>query len=590
MSLYDYTAILFYFAFIVGVGLVFRKLNRDSKDYFAGGFRVTWWLVGASAFASNFSAWVFTGAAHMAYTFGTVIFVITITDILGYVLGLAWFGPKLRQLRVVTAMLAVRRRFGTVSEQLYTWLIMVGSLVTATVWLIAVSVALASVFQIPQLATIFLSGATVCVMSLYGGRWAVVASDFIQLVMLISVSLAVFFLTVNRLGGFEEFFAAIPENLRNPVLSRDTQYDGFWIAGFILLSVLSRNNLTTASRYISAKNSKHARWSAAIPILGYAIMPICWFTVPMVARSIAPNLETQYSMLEIPGEASYIAVAIEVLPNGLLGLLVAGMIASTMSSMDAALNRNAGYFVKSVYVRWRRGRALDEGSLLRMGRIVTVVFAVLVVGLSVLIVEAGRLSLFDIYQQLNGRLTVPLAVPVFWGLFVKRVPDWGAWVSLLFGLLVSVAIFDGLHTEVGRYALGIVFNKSWSEYIVTHPVTCSYLVNVPLTSAVFLGTGFFFKKREEARCREVDAFFHDRDRPVDFEAEVGDDNTVFQARSIGIMSIVYGGFVGLFLMIPNPTEGKLAIGGISLLMLSVGGVLLFYSKRRLKRSYQSARK
>ena len=184
-------------------------------------------------------------------------------------------------------------------------------------------------------------------------------------------------------------------------------------------------------------------------------------------------------MLEIPGEGSYIAVAIDVLPNGLLGLFVACIIATTMSSMDSALNRNAGYFVKSVYDPWIRKNRAPQSELLVLGRIVTVFFAALAIGVSILIVERGELSLFDMYQQLNGRLTVPMAVPVFWGMFARRIPKWGPWVSLGFGLLVSFAFFDGLDTTIGRTLLGWVFSERSIAYIVSHPVTWSYLPTLP---------------------------------------------------------------------------------------------------------------
>ncbi|MFL3657037.1 MAG: sodium:solute symporter family transporter [Opitutales bacterium] len=584
MSVYDYGTIVFYFLFVGAIGLVFKRLNRNSSDYFAGGFQVTWWLLGASVFVSNISAWTFTGAAHIAYTYGTVIFVITVTDILGYVLGYAWFAPRLRQIRVVTAMLAVRKRFSRQSEQVYTWFSIVGSMVTATVWMIAVSVVLSSIFEIPQTATILCTGATVAIMSLYGGRWAVIASDFIQLGLLLSVSLAVFFLAAYRLGGLEAYFEAIPETLLNPALSSDSPYDIFWVFGFILLSLVARNNLTTAFRYNSAKDSKHARWSALIPIIGYLILPICWFTVPMVAGAFIQDIEAEYSMLEIPAEASYFAVAINVLPNGLLGLLVACVIASTMSSMDSALNRNAGYFVKSVYEPFIRKNRATQGELLHVGRITTVFFAVLVIGISILVVERGQLSLFDMYQQLNGRLTVPMAVPVFWGLFARRIPKWGPWVSLVFGLLVSSALFDGLDTGIGRMMLGWFFRESSIEYIVAHPVTWSYLVNIPLTSIVFWCTGIFFKGCNDDYKANVERFFEDLERPVDFEKEVGKDNTAFQAKTVGWLALVYGGFVSVLLLVPNPIEGRIAIAGVALVMLGVGAGLTFYARRVLAKN------
>ena len=73
-------------------------------DYLAGGFRMSWWLLGASSFISNFSCWTFTGAANIAYTYGLLVFGVYLIDIVGFIVSAAWFAPRFRQLRLVTAV------------------------------------------------------------------------------------------------------------------------------------------------------------------------------------------------------------------------------------------------------------------------------------------------------------------------------------------------------------------------------------------------------------------------------------------------------------------------------------------------------
>ena len=117
VSSYDVFIIASYLIFLASMGWIFRKFSRGSKDYFAGGYRMTWWLLGASSFISNFSCWTFTGAAGIAYTYGLLIFSVYLTDVLGFCVAYVWFAPRFRQMRLVTAMDALRLRFGRFNEQ-----------------------------------------------------------------------------------------------------------------------------------------------------------------------------------------------------------------------------------------------------------------------------------------------------------------------------------------------------------------------------------------------------------------------------------------------------------------------------------------
>ena len=108
VSVYDYLIIGLFLAFMAVTGWIFKRLNPGATDYFAGGFRMTWWLLGASSFISNMSCWSFTGAANMAWKYGMLIFGFYFADVLSYAISFLWFAPRFRQLRLVTAMDAVR--------------------------------------------------------------------------------------------------------------------------------------------------------------------------------------------------------------------------------------------------------------------------------------------------------------------------------------------------------------------------------------------------------------------------------------------------------------------------------------------------
>ena len=98
MSNYDYAVVAIYLCFICSLGLVFRKFSKDSSDYFVGGGNVLWWLVGATAFMSQFSAWTFTGAASKAYTDGLMVAVLFLGNALGYFVAYLWSAAGLSML------------------------------------------------------------------------------------------------------------------------------------------------------------------------------------------------------------------------------------------------------------------------------------------------------------------------------------------------------------------------------------------------------------------------------------------------------------------------------------------------------------
>src|ERR1051326_4361816 len=104
--------IVFYLGFLVLIGFVFRRFNRDISDYFRGGGSMLWWMSGASAMMSAISAWSFTGAAGSIYETGTLVAAIYWSNAVNLVLVYFFTVGRFRRMRVVTYAEAVRRRYG----------------------------------------------------------------------------------------------------------------------------------------------------------------------------------------------------------------------------------------------------------------------------------------------------------------------------------------------------------------------------------------------------------------------------------------------------------------------------------------------
>ena len=586
LSIYDYIMILFYFAFTASLGIIFKKLNKGGTDYFAGGRKMNWWLLGASSFISNFSAWSFTGAAGMAYSFGVVVFSITLMDILGFLVSYWWFAGKFRRLRLVTAMDAVRLRFGKANEQLFTWLQVFTAFLGGAVWLVGLSILLSTSFGFPQIPVIVFITITITVMTIIGGKWAVSGSDFVQTVLLSAISIAVCVLTIYHVGGLMSLLKQLPEHHGQFFHSLGSmKYDWLFIISGLLWGVYQKNSiLFGAAKYIAAKDDGHARKSVLVPLVGYTILPVCWFLPAMAATIIVPDLLERYAAFSNPSEAAYIAVCLEVLPKGMLGLTIAGLFAATMSSMDTALNVNAGFLIKNFYQPVFRKSASEEEQLLA-GRVATGLCGLIMLLLAILLVYHGEISLFDAYLYINAYIQAPLTVALFLSIMVKRTPAWAGWVTIVVGVLSTILVYDIAPREGVQAWLVSVFGEGFATYLVTNKFTFTYLVTVPLCSVFFYFTKYFYREAvyNHVYRRDIDEFANRLEKPIDFESEVGDDNSAQQERIMGLLALTYGAFVALGVLIPNPLTGRMAIGFCAAVLLGVGWGLLSHSKRPMER-------
>ena len=140
MTRYDYAVLVFYFGFMLTISWVFRRFVTNVSDYFRGGGKALWWMVGGSAFMMSFSAWTLTGAASQAYGRGWPIIAIYVANSLGFLINALYMAPKFRQMRVVTGIEAVRLRFSKANEQVFTWLQLPLGTLQSTLHLNAVAV------------------------------------------------------------------------------------------------------------------------------------------------------------------------------------------------------------------------------------------------------------------------------------------------------------------------------------------------------------------------------------------------------------------------------------------------------------------
>lgn len=571
----DLAVIAFYFVFIGGLGWFFRHTGTDTSDYFRGGGRLPWWLVGASVFMTAFSAWTFTGAAGLAFDGGLVALTIFWANALGLALTALVFGPWFRQTRFITGTEAIRQRLGLGNQQLLLWLSMPLSVVRAAIWLYGLAIFLSPVFGLDLTTVIVATGAAVTLMALLGGSWAAITGDLMQALLLMPITLLAAWFACERAGGVGPLLENLPPGHLDLVGSSLEGFGAFWLTALVIEKLLFPNNLSSAGRFLSVRSSEDARRAAWLAAALFFVGSFIWFLPPLAARGLGMDLAAQYPHLAKPSEAAYAAMALLTLPPGLLGFMVTGLLAATMSSMDSGLNSNAGTFVRGVYLPLLRPKA-GERELVLTGRLATLVMGTLIVLLALEYTSWRGLGVFTLMFNVSAMLSVPTVVPAFWCLFTKRSPDWAAWSAMAVGFCISVTL-GWLPRQTGPAAW--LAEAGWGEsatWLRTNEYAVILLVNCVVCSLWFWGATLLRRPLPPVRRQEVDAFFAAMTRPLPADSQPEDPRAT---QGIARLCLWYSAFIALTAVVPNTWRGHLGLL-VCAMFFAVVGLLLRRSDRR----------
>jgi Na+/proline symporter len=581
LSHYDYAVIAVYFIFLLTIGSVFHRSNKSTSEFFRGGGKVLWWIVGATAFMTQFSAWTFTGAASKAYDNGFLVLAIYASNALAFFLNYLGAAPRLRRMRVITTFEGIRQRWSRGNEQFFTWIQLPTGILLAGIALNGLGVILSAVFGLDIQLTMTAAGLIVIFMAAFGGAWAAAAGDFMQMLVLMAVTTAAAFLALHQVGGVSGFMAKLPEGSLMWGQTGRSSVVVFWILALIFGQAVTVNNMSDGYRYLCAKDDRHAGRGALLATALFVIGPLLWFIPPMVGKILFPDLSVVPALKQLGAQASegaYLAVGIATMPKGMLGLMVTSLFAATISNMDTGLNKNTGIFIRSFYHPLLRPLASDR-ELMVVSRIATVGFGVMTVLAAFMFNSMAGLSLFQLMQNFASLVSMPIAMPLLWGIFYKKTPPWSGWSTVIVCLFTSL-IVGNLTTFFGpdAYARLLAFAPPIMQW--EHPTivfSLGVLANIVVGSLWFFGSSLWYRNQSEEYRARVEEFFLKLRTPVAAAEEDGGNADHAQYRTLGLLCTCYGGFILLLMLIPNPPIGRLAflfvggaIGGIGLWLLHQG--------------------
>ncbi|MEZ8759408.1 transporter [Vibrio splendidus] len=556
-----------YFLFLIAIGWMFRTFTSTTSDYFRGGGNMLWWMVGATAFMTQFSAWTFTGAAGKAYADGMAVAVIFLANAFGYLMNYLYFAPKFRQLRVVTPIDAIRMRFGSFNEQVFTWSGMPNSIVSAGIWLNGLAIIASGIFGFDMTTTIVLTGLVVLVMSVTGGSWAVIASDFMQMVIIMAVTVTCAAVAIVQGGGVTEIINDFPVAEGASFVSGNNlnyvSIFGIW-AFFIFFKQFSiTNNMLNSYRYLAAKDSKNAKKAALLACILMTIGPIIWFMPPWFVAGQGVDLAAHYPDAgSKAGDFAYLYFVEQYMPAGMVGLLIAAMFAATMSSMDSGLNRNSGIFVINFYQPILRPNATEK-ELMVVSKLMSSVFGVAIILIALFINSLKGLSLFDTMMYVGALIGFPMTIPAFCGFFIKKTPDWAGWGTLVVGAIVSYIVGFVITAEMLQnwFNLEPLTGREWSDL----KVAVGLIAHLTFTGGFFILSTLFYKPLEASRQKDVDSFFTNLATPLVSESTAQKKLDNKQRHMLGSLIAVSGVAVMAMFALPNPFWGRMMFvlcGGI----------------------------
>ena len=579
---YEYMVIAGYFMLIIGIGFTFRNMaSKSTSDYFRGGGRMLWWMVGSTAFMMQFSAWTFTGAAGKAFTDGFAVCLVFIANTFSYFCGWLYFAQRFRQMRVDTPTEAIKGRFGPQNELFFSWALIVFTLLNAGIWLNALGVFASAVFASDISITIILTGLTVVFVSVLSGAWGVVASDFMQTLVVAVISVACAIVALIKVGGPVELVTNFPSDF---IMGPNMNY-GLLLVGtfvfFLAKQLVTIMNLHDSFRFLNAKDSINARKAALLAMCLMGVGSIIWFIPPWASAILYPDAASAYPELgKKAADAIYLVFTRNTMPVGTVGLLLAGLFAASMSSMDSALNKNTGIIVRSVYQPYlaKRGRQVDDKKLLRLSMMLSFISGVLVIGMALYFRSLKELSLFDLMMSLSSMIQVPLLIPLIVGLFIKKTPQWAPWATVALGLFMSWFMKEIFTPQVFAEWIGIEpFTKREATDM---NLILTLAAQVFITAGFFCATSFFYDESKDKNKSGTDRFFKDLETPV-IADDQQDEFDRQQRNKLGMMVICMSIGILVMTLIPNPIWGRMIFVICALIIFSIGFLLKRSAKNKI---------
>lgn len=571
MHLADWIVLVLYLVATVGIGVVLGRKVRNTSDLFAAGGASPWWASGLSAFMTMFSANTFVVWGGMAYEHGLVAVMVNLCYGVAALLAGYTVAGKWKKLGVSSPAEFVERRYGKGALHFYTWCMMLYRLVGSAGALYAIAILTVAVTRgqdnasgvqgmPPELVTaILVFGGIVVLYTMIGGLWAVLMTDVIQFIVLNLAVIFVIPLILLDIGGLGQFVAQMPQGFLSP--TSGPKYTWFFLFGWVAIHYFMIGaEFAFVQRYLCVPTARDARRGTALFGALYLFSPFLWLLPPLLWRVQSPIPEgATADMVRVLKEEAYIKSCKNVLPVGMVGMMMAAMFSATASTISSQLNVFSGVLTHDIYRPLRK--IADERRLLVAGRWFTLLLGALISVIALCIPVLGGAE--KVIISVTEIMVVPLLAPILVGLLSKRINTATLWTTAVVCIPLGLSVHFGWFTAAPGGALGQWFLDQ-----------SKIIIGVVLPMAIVLA-GHLLARRENRNWIRIEELRAREQAAVDARLSSAVDHE--PARIVAWSMIALGGVMACLLPI-NPGD-RLIIFLFAAVLFGLGAIML-----RLNRS------
>lgn len=576
----DYLLIGLYFVIVIWVGFYSARKNRGTDDFFKASGQVPWFMAGVSSWVAGFSAFMFVAAAGYTYKWGSSALLPFTSAFWAYLAGYFYFAPMWRRARISAPLEFLTKRYSPSTTYFYTVTAILPQIVGIAQGLyilcIFVSAALGFDrqtfgvvgFQMTGLQlTMLVVGLVMILYSVVGGLWAAVLSDAIQGVIILVMSVIIFPISMSYLGGSHGFFGGlkriVTELPHDYVVPTGEPVDPWFLSSYIVAVMLGYNVAWHfAQRYNSVPSERDAKKMAMLGAWLSVLGPLMWVIPVMGARLIFPDMHALWPNLKAPEEASFVSLAMLLLPHGMIGFVVAAILSATLGQANDAFNWLSAAVTKDVYVPIRKRLGYSTPSDLHQMR--TAQITMLVIGASGVALAFKISTLggaFEFGLKYYSMVGPGFMTPVMLGLIYRKTPWWSGIASCATAFIVTIPLF---------------WMDAWPE----HPYARNVLSATLSATATFVISAFFWNPRDPDSASAIQL---DRDLRTPVAGEKGPEGhgSLAVYAVIGNLSLVIGVVLLACVLVPSTAVAPASInawGGF--IMIGVGLALRWVARPR----------
>ncbi|MEU7864885.1 sodium:solute symporter family protein [Nonomuraea sp. NPDC049141] len=491
----DYGILALYFVTVLGVGFAARRAIKTSVDFFLSGRSLPAWVTGLAFVSANLGALEIIGMAANGAQYGAMtlhyywIGAVPAMVFLGIVMMPFYYGSKVRSVPEY-----LRLRFNRPTHVLNALSFAVAQVLIAGVNLYALALIMQALLGWPLWVAIVIGALIVLAYITVGGLSGAIYNEVLQFFVIIAGLLPITILGLVKVGGVAGLMDAVRESRLGEAGLHTWQDTGgtdnplgaHWIGivfglGFVLSFGYWTTNFAEVQRALSAKNMSAARRTPIIAAYPKLLIPVVTVIPGLVALVTVQGLGAESGDL-VYNNAIPLLMR-DLLPNGVLGIAVTGLVASFMAGMAANVSGFNTVFTYDIWQQYVR-RDRPDDYYIRIGRWATV--GGVLVGIGTAFIAAGFSNIMNYIQALFSLFNAPLFATFIIGMFWRRMSAAAGFLSLLLGTLAALATYL-------LYKAGVVhFNSDLEESFWGAGIA---FVTAAVVAAVV--TPFTAKKRDE---------------------------------------------------------------------------------------------